>query len=146
MKFLSDSPSKTKKLGYIFAKEILKERPARPVIIGLKGELGSGKTTFIQGFAQGLGIKRRVTSPTFIIFRRYPLKKKSHAHFFHMDAYRIKKSSELSPLRFKEMVSLPRSVILIEWPERIKKALPRKTKWLEFRHGKKENERIINVK
>lgn len=146
MRFLSDSPSKTKKLGRLLAKEVLKKRDAKSVIIGLTGNLGSGKTTFIQGFAEGLGIKNRITSPTFIIFRRYPLKKRSHAHFFHMDAYRIKKPSELNPLKFGEMISLPKSIVLIEWPERIKRALPKKTKWLEFRHGKKENERIINVK
>jgi tRNA threonylcarbamoyladenosine biosynthesis protein TsaE len=143
---ISNSPSKTKELGRLFAKRILKEKSTRPVVVGLKGNLGSGKTTFIQGFAIGLGVRQKITSPTFVIFRHYPLKKSSRAHFFHMDAYRIKKISELKHLKFDEIVSLPGSVTLIEWPEKIKKALPEKTQWLEFRHGKKENERTINFK
>lgn len=142
----SNSPSKTKELGFNFAKKILKEKSSRPIIVGLKGDLGSGKTTFIQGFAQGLGIKKRITSPTFVIFRHYPLRKKSRAHLFHMDAYRIKKLSELKPLNFEEIISLPKSVVLVEWPEKIKKALPKKTERLEFRHGEKENERTIIFK
>ena len=139
----SNSPSKTKELGFNFSKKILKEKSFRPIIIGLKGNLGSGKTTFIQGFARGLGIKNRITSPTFIIFRHYQIKKKNRAHLFHMDAYRIKKLSELKHLGFEEIISLPKSIVLVEWPEKIKRALPKKTRWLEFRHGKKENERII---
>ncbi|MEK7651199.1 MAG: tRNA (adenosine(37)-N6)-threonylcarbamoyltransferase complex ATPase subunit type 1 TsaE [Patescibacteria group bacterium] len=142
----SNSPSKTKKLGFNFAKKILKEKFSQPIIVGLRGNLGSGKTTFIQGFARGLGIKNRIMSPTFVIFRHYLLRKKSRAHFFHMDAYRIKKLSELKHLDFEEITSLPKSVVLVEWPEKIKKALPKKTKWLEFRHGEKENERIIIFK
>ena len=134
----SNSPSKTKELGFNFAKKILKKKSSCPIVVGLKGDLGSGKTTFIQGFARGLGIKNRIMSPTFIIFRHYLLRKKSRAHLFHMDAYRIKKSSELKHLNFEEILSLPKSVMLIEWPEKIKKALPRKIRWLEFRHGKKK--------
>lgn len=142
----SNSPFKTKELGFNFAKKILKEESSHPIIVGLKGDLGSGKTTFIQGFARGLGIKKRITSPTFVIFRHYPIWKKSRTHLFHMDAYRIKKLSELKYLNFKEMISLPKSVVLVEWPEKIKRVLPKKVEWLEFRHGKNENERIIIFK
>jgi tRNA threonylcarbamoyladenosine biosynthesis protein TsaE len=143
MKIKSDSPSKTKKLGYLLAKEILKENFNLPIIIGLKGNLGSGKTTFIQGFSKGLGLKNKITSPTFVIFRHYELKNKSRKHLFHMDAYRIRNISELAPLNFKEMVSAPGAVVMIEWPENISKALPKNILWLEFHYGLKENERII---
>jgi tRNA threonylcarbamoyladenosine biosynthesis protein TsaE len=146
MKITSDSPLKTKKLGNFLAKEILKTGNKDPIILGLKGNLGSGKTTFIQGLAKGLGVKNRITSPTFVIFRHYGIKNKNHSHLFHMDAYRIKKMFELNPINFKEIVSFPRSVVVIEWPEKIKKALPRNAKWLNFKHGKKENERLIEFK
>jgi len=145
MRFVSDSPAKTKRLGILLAKEILKTRDNDSVIIALRGDLGAGKTTFIQGIARGLGLKHKITSPTFIIFRHYRLKNISREHFFHVDAYRIKKFSELGPLNFKEMISFPKSIVLIEWPEKIRRALPKKTNWLEFRHGRKENERIINI-
>jgi tRNA threonylcarbamoyladenosine biosynthesis protein TsaE len=145
MKFVSDSPAKTKQLGMLLAKEILKEKGGEPTVVGLRGNLGAGKTTFIQGFAEGLGLKNKIASPTFIIFRHYKLRTARHKHFFHMDAYRIKKISELGPLNFKEIISFPGSITLIEWPEKIKRALPSKTKWLEFRHGQKENERMILI-
>ncbi len=146
MKIVSNSPLKTKRIGALLAKEIQRENSDHALVIGLKGNLGSGKTTFIQGFAGGLGIKNRITSPTFVIFRHYELKGGSRKHLFHMDAYRIKKVSELTPLGFKEMVSIPRSVTLIEWPENIKRALPKNTLLLEFHHGRKENERMINFR
>ncbi len=133
-------------MGCFFAKEILRKKSGNPIVIGLKGNLGAGKTTFIQGFAEGLGLKNKITSPTFVIFRRYRLKGKKYENFFHTDAYRIKKASELKPLGFGKIVSLPKSISLIEWPERIKRALPRKIKWIEFRHGRKENERTITFK
>lgn len=146
MKIVTDSPLRTKRIGALLAKEILKEDSARPIVIGLRGNLGSGKTTFIQGFAEGLGLKNKIMSPTFVIFRHYELKNKSRKHLFHMDAYRIKNVSELVPLNFKEMIAIPRSVIMIEWPENISGALPKNALRLEFRHSRKENERIINFK
>lgn len=146
MKVTSDSPSRTKELGRLLAKEILRGGSAEPIIIGLKGNLGAGKTTFIKGFAEGLGVRNKITSSTFVILRHYPLKQKKCAHFFHMDAYRIKKISELRHLGFGKIISLPKSVTLIEWPENIGGALPQKTKWLEFRHGRRENERVIAFK
>jgi tRNA threonylcarbamoyladenosine biosynthesis protein TsaE len=151
MKIRTDSPLKTKKIGALLAKEILEESSDRPIIIGLKGNLGSGKTTFVQGFAEGLGIKNRITSPTFVIFRKYDIPRhklttNGYSFFYHMDAYRIKNVSELIPLNFKEMVSVPRSVIVIEWPENINKALPKNTLQMEFQHSRKENERIIKFK
>ncbi|TSA44576.1 tRNA (adenosine(37)-N6)-threonylcarbamoyltransferase complex ATPase subunit type 1 TsaE [bacterium] len=146
MKILSDSPAKTKQLGILLAKEILRTADNGPVVIALRGNLGAGKTAFTQGLAQGLGLKRRITSPTFVIFRHYRLNNKNHKHLFHVDAYRIKKTSDLIPLNFKEILSLPQSIILIEWAEKIKGALPRKTVWLEFRHGRKENERTVIFK
>ncbi|MGC9603225.1 MAG: tRNA (adenosine(37)-N6)-threonylcarbamoyltransferase complex ATPase subunit type 1 TsaE [Minisyncoccia bacterium] len=145
MRFVSDSPAKTKQLGMLLAKEILKDRGGDSAIIALRGNLGAGKTTFIQGFARGLGLKNKITSPTFIIFRHYRLRNRHRKHLFHVDAYRIKKISELGPLNLKEIFSIPKSIILIEWPEKIKGALPQKTGWLEFRHSRKENERIISI-
>ncbi len=151
MRITSNSPSKTKDLGRLLAEEILKDKSPAPITIALRGNLGAGKTTFIQGFAKGLGLKNKIVSPTFVIFRNYKIPRhkltvNGWGRFYHMDAYRIKKISELIPLNFKEMISAPRSVIVIEWPENINKALPKNTLRLEFRHGRKENERIIMFK
>ena len=67
MEYFTKNSNQTKKLGLIVAKKILRVGPKkRAFIIGLQGELGSGKTTFLQGFAKGLGIKERILSPTLL--------------------------------------------------------------------------------
>lgn len=148
------SSSETKKLAATLAKKFVKKSPGKNALVfGLKGDLGSGKTTFIQGFARAIGIKCRLLSPTFLIIRSYKIPKtKADGQWsmvkslYHIDAYRIKKLSECAPLGFKKILSKPENIVLIEWAERIKKVLSRKTIWLEFEHGKKENERIIYLK
>jgi len=114
-------------------------------VFALKGNLGAGKTTFVQGFFRGLGLKR-AASPTFIIMRRYSLKRGIFKNVYHMDAYRLKKTKELKVLEFGEILADPQNIVLIEWPERIKNILPKNVKWIIFKHGKKEDERIIIYK
>ncbi len=118
-KFLSESTGQTKKIGQRLAKEILKIKPGKKaVVICLKGELGSGKTTFIQGLATGLGIKEKILSPTFVIMKKF-------GNFYHFDCYRINKAKEILELGFNEIISNPENIVAIEWPERIKKVLPK---------------------
>jgi tRNA threonylcarbamoyladenosine biosynthesis protein TsaE len=116
----------------------------------LKGNLGAGKTTFVQGFFRGLGLKKRAPSPTFIIVRRHSLprglKKRKLTNVFHADAYRLKNAKHLAALGFKETLADPKNIVLIEWPERAKGILPMGTIWLTFKHGKRENERHIMIK
>jgi tRNA threonylcarbamoyladenosine biosynthesis protein TsaE len=90
----------------------------------LYGELGSGKTTFVQGFARGLGIQEKVLSPTFVIMKSYPIPR-AQRMFYHIDCYRIKDEQNLLALGWKEIVSDPRNLVLIEWPERIQNILPK---------------------
>jgi len=109
IKCLSKDPGQTKKLGEILAKEILKEKKQKKAfVLGLKGGLGGGKTTFLQGFARGLGIKEKITSPTFIIMKKF-------SNFYHFDCYRIRKPKELLDLGFKEIISNPRNIVAIEF-------------------------------
>jgi tRNA threonylcarbamoyladenosine biosynthesis protein TsaE len=84
--------------------------------IALSGELGAGKTTFVQGFAKGLGIKEKIISPTFLIIRQYPF---SGKYFYHIDLYRIEEA-DLDILGLKEILEDEENIILIEWPERLK--------------------------
>ncbi len=156
--FKSLSSQETANFGGKLAKSILiaqkmdgKNRAA--TIITLHGNLGAGKTTFTQGFARGLGIKRRLISPTFIIMRRYalPATKKRGAQFknlYHIDAYRLKNPDGLEMLGLAAIFSDPTAIVLIEWPENIKKLLKGPTKSaikIEFEYGKKENERRIII-
>jgi tRNA threonylcarbamoyladenosine biosynthesis protein TsaE len=117
------------------------------LVFALSGELGSGKTTFVQGFLRGLGIKKRSASPTFIIMRKFGIKNKELRikNVYHADAYRIKNPRELIALGIKDIFSDPKNIVLVEWADKIKKILPRGAARIKFSHGKKENGRIIKT-
>lgn len=95
----------------------------QPFVCCLYGSLGSGKTTFVQGFAKGLGISCRLPSPTFIIVRRYDIAGLQR-YLYHIDLYRTKYQKELEGLGIREIFQDPRAVILIEWAERLGSLLP----------------------
>lgn len=152
METLSPSPTATKKTAELLAKELLKHKikSNNAFIVGLVGNLGSGKTTFIKGFTRGLRLKQRVVSPTFLIIRDYkiPIYKSrtgNYVKLYHIDAYRLKKSSELLALNFEKIITNPNNIILIEWADKVEQSLPEKMLWIKFKYGKKENERIINI-
>src|SRR3989344_342223 len=149
---ISKSKVQTQKLAVRLAKKVARTNSKShrsATIIALSGELGSGKTTFIQGFCKALGVKHGVSSPTFIIFRKHSisksskLKAKSYLYIYHFDLYRLRKPKEILALGFKKIINNPDNIVLIEWLEVVKKLLPKNTIWLRFEHGKKENERII---
>jgi len=135
---ITQSSAQTKKLGQTLTKTLLNNHPKdKAIVVGLRGDLGGGKTTFLQGFAKGLGIRSRVLSPTFIIMRRTD-------NFYHIDCYRLQKEQELLSLGFKEIVSVPKNVIVIEWADRVHKILPKNTIWIDFKFIS-ENERKITI-
>jgi tRNA threonylcarbamoyladenosine biosynthesis protein TsaE len=148
-KKISSSSVKTQQMGSALAKQILKNPSQKQAtIIALKGDLGSGKTTFIQGLARGLGIKEKITSPTFVIMRSYPLPANkqqaiiSYTRFYHLDCYRLENEKDLIELDFRKVIHNPSNIIAIEWPKRIKKILPKDTIWLNFKF-KDKNSRFI---
>lgn len=148
LKFLSHSSRETKKFAGLLAKEILARPPriSSALILVLSGDLGSGKTTFIQGFGRAAGVKKHITSPTFVIIKRFELKNlKTYKlkNLYHIDCYRIQKPKELLKLGLKEILANPQNIVLIEWAEKIRKILPKKVIGIKFNYGKKENERII---
>jgi len=133
LQYLTTNPSQTKKLGEILAKEILRTKIKKTAfIIGLEGDLGGGKTTFLQGFAKGLGIKEKILSPTFVILKRFKVQDGRFKDFYHIDCYRIKKSKEILDLGFKEIISNPKNIVALEWADRIRKILPKNSIILKF--------------
>ena len=146
MKIKTHSERETRKIAKALGETIKNSKRKKPLVIGLVGDLGSGKTTFIKGFARGLGVRRRLTSPTFLIMRSYKLKATSYELLFHVDAYRIKKSKELVTLGFKEIISDPKNIVVIEWADNVKRLLPKNRLSIKFRHGKEENERTMEFK
>lgn len=124
------SAEETANLGKELGTKLITNHP-EPRTICLYGELGSGKTTFVQGFAKGLGITTRLLSPTFIIVRRYQL---SHGFSFlyHLDLYRLSSEKELEGLGITEILSDPSSIVLIEWAEKLVDVLPEKRLDIHF--------------
>jgi tRNA threonylcarbamoyladenosine biosynthesis protein TsaE len=99
-------------------------------VICLQGDLGAGKTTFVQGLAQGWGTLDSVSSPTFIIVNLY--RRADGAQLFHMDAYRLDSTPEAEELDLESM--LTQGPLLIEWPERIQGLIPPERIWLEMEY------------
>ncbi len=173
-KYITNSPGQTKKLGEKLAKEILAFRQKEnsvnqprscffdgAFVIGLKGELGGGKTCFLQGFAKGLGVKEKILSPTFVILKRFKITKiknqKSKCkmtnqnakilkfqNFYHFDCYRVSNPQDILDLGFQEIIFNPKNIVAIEWPEKIKEVLPKNIKWLNFAFLN-ENSRGIDI-
>lgn len=158
----SFSSEETKKFGDRIAKQVLgfrlkvlgmnkksltprRARDKRALIFALMGDLGTGKTTFAQGFLKGLGVRGRVNSPTFVLMKRFAIRDKRFANVYHIDAYRLEKPKELLDLGLREILEDSRNIVLIEWAEKLKRYLPKGTVWVKFSHKKTEKEREICV-
>jgi len=137
IEIITKSAGETQKVGMFLSEEIIKEKKEKnkAVIIALEGDLGGGKTTFVQGFAKGLGIKQRITSPTFVIMKKYDF-------LYHIDCYRIE-DKNLLDLDFKEIIDNKHNFVVIEWAEKVKKILPKNTLWLKFEYLDKNKRRIL---
>jgi tRNA threonylcarbamoyladenosine biosynthesis protein TsaE len=125
--FITQNQKQTQGLAKILAREILKYKNIKKnaLVFGLIGNLGAGKTTFIQAFAKGLGIRSKLTSPTFVLMKKY-------GNLYHIDCYRIKDYKDILALDFQEIVSSSKNIIMIEWAEKIRKILPKDTVWIKF--------------
>jgi tRNA threonylcarbamoyladenosine biosynthesis protein TsaE len=145
MQKVSKNIKDTQTLAKDFLNRILKVKNKNACIVSLYGELGTGKTTFSQFVAKNLGVKRKVNSPTFVIMKRYNLKHKNFKNLFHLDAYRLKNHKELLVLGWEEIISKPDNLILIEWPENVIKAIPKKHHKIHISHTK-EGHRNFKIK
>lgn len=123
---ISKSMEKTRKLGISLAKKL----NGGDVVL-LDGNLGTGKTHFVQGVAKELGIKKHITSPTFAIMNIYPVppavknKKQNIHHLAHIDLYRVKTLNEALAVGIMDYIGEPSTLTLIEWPEKIQNAIPK---------------------
>jgi len=111
-------------------------------VIALTGDLGSGKTTFMQGFAEGLGYTGRLISPTFILMRQYPIQS---GKLYHLDVYRLDKNvdEEAKDLGLMEIMSDPSNIVVIEWAEKMRTILPEDTQWISFEYVDDETRKIM---
>ncbi|OHB21624.1 MAG: tRNA (adenosine(37)-N6)-threonylcarbamoyltransferase complex ATPase subunit type 1 TsaE [Parcubacteria group bacterium RIFCSPLOWO2_01_FULL_48_18] len=151
MKIKSDSEKTTRRIAAILAEEIVRTKKAREAfVVALQGDLGSGKSTFARGFIRGCGIKARVPSPSFLIYRRYSTRnpKFNFENIYHLDLYRLQKNAaanELKKLGWDEIVR-GRNIVLIEWADKTRGLIPKNSMRVTFFYGREENERIISIK
>ena len=138
MKYTSGSREATYEIG-----KGLGEKAAPGSIFALAGDLGAGKTVFAKGFAEGVGVKETVTSPTFTIMQLYESGRIPLAHF---DVYRIEDPDELDEIGFDEYIGGD-GTALIEWADQIADLLPPETIWITITKTSSgnENERIIEI-
>lgn len=111
-------------------------------MVVLAGDLGTGKTTFVQGIAVGLGITEQVTSPTFILMKeyhggRYPL--------MHMDIYRMQKVQELIDLGYDEFLD-PSHIVIVEWGDMVEPLLPKDHLQVEISYGRDDDQRLVALR
>lgn len=134
--FFSRSPEQTRLMGMRVGGAL---QPGD--VVCLQGDLGAGKTTFVQGVAEGWGSVDEVSSPTFIIVNQY--RDGNDRQLFHMDAYRLDSAQEAEEIDIDAM--LARGPLLIEWPERMERLIPRERLWVQL-ETMNEDERQMKFK
>lgn len=147
---ITNNSEETQKLAAKFAKNL-----KRGEVIALYGDLGSGKTTFTQGLAHALGIHKKIISPTFIIIRSYHINRippflkggggiSSTQFLYHIDLYRVHNENDLLDLGFDDILTGKQNIVVIEWPEKIEKILPKNRIKINFEYLD-ENKRQITI-
>lgn len=133
IEFFSRSPEQTRRIGMRLGSEL-----KTGDMICLQGNLGAGKTTFVQGLAQGWGSIDAVSSPTFIIVNEY--RRATGGQIFHLDAYRLESMPEAEELDLDAMLS--EGVVIIEWPEKLNGLIPNDRLWITLEHIQEEQRQM----
>lgn len=132
----------------LFAKDVLARLPVKEaaVIIALQGDLGAGKTTFVQTLGRELGITETMQSPTYVLMKKYQITNHAFQTLIHIDAYRLNNAEEFAALKPEQFLQDPKALVLIEWPQNVGVALPEPDLTVNFSSdGAKEGERYIEV-
>lgn len=134
LEFTSRSPEQTRRLGTRLGALLEKGD-----VICLSGDLGAGKTTFVQGIAQGWGSLDAVSSPTFVLVNVY--RRPDPAYLYHLDAYRLEDARQAEDLDLNQM--LEHGALVVEWAEKIQGALPEQSLWVEMEWLADEQRRLV---
>ncbi|HPC06246.1 MAG TPA: tRNA (adenosine(37)-N6)-threonylcarbamoyltransferase complex ATPase subunit type 1 TsaE [Anaerolineaceae bacterium] len=134
LEFISRSPEQTRRLGMRLGSML---QPGD--LVCLNGELGSGKTTFVQGLSQGWGSLDIVTSPTFVLVNQY--QRMDGNTLYHLDAYRMQNALEAEDLDLVQMIDS--GCLVVEWPENIREALPGDCLWIDMKYVAEESRQMV---
>lgn len=140
MEIITKTAAETKKL----ASEIAKTLKGGEVL-ALSGNLGAGKTTFVQGLAEGLGVKERVLSPSYVLMRQHKVRdlKSGVRNLIHIDLYRLSGEEEAKAIGLTELLGKKENVVVIEWAERASDIFGKSALKIGFQYGKENNRKII---
>ena len=144
--FIAKNFKETQKLAESFVKKF-----KGGDLLALYGNLGSGKTTFVQGLARGFGIKKRIISPTFIIVRSYEISSKykvlSIEYFYHIDLYRVEDQNDIKNLGIEDIINNPQNIVVIEWAKKMQNLLTKKRWDIEIEDlGGNKRKIVVNQK
>ena len=134
VKIFSPSPHETERIGSLLGTVLI---PGD--VIALSGELGSGKTTLVRGLAKGMGLSGdEVASPSFTLVNEY----RGSLPLFHIDLYRLGNERELHEIGYEEYFS-EAGVVVIEWADRIPRAVPDESLWITLQYHSEEGRDIV---
>lgn len=136
MQYITHSPDETRALGRTLAQAL-----QGGAVVAFTGDLGAGKTAFVSGMAEGLGIEERVTSPTFTIVNEY---EGGRLPLFHFDMYRLGSADELFHIGWEDYLAR-NGVCAVEWSENVDEALDGDTIRVDISRGEDDNTRIITI-
>lgn len=136
MEHVTNSPSETEALGESLAGQL---EPG--TVIAFTGDLGAGKTAFVRGLARGLGVRERVTSPTFTIVNEY---EGGRLPLFHFDMYRLGSADELFDIGWEDYLARG-GICAVEWSENVSDALDNDCLRVDIRRGENDDQRIITI-
>jgi tRNA threonylcarbamoyladenosine biosynthesis protein TsaE len=142
-KFKVNRASETAALARELAFEIIKtKRGKTAMVVGLSGDLGAGKTLFVKSFMRAIGVRKKLTSPTFVMLKKFPLKSKRYTNAYHIDAYRTN-AAGLKKIGVGDIIKNSGNIVLIEWADKALSILPKGAIIVDFKYGGKQNERHI---
>ncbi len=136
MQYITHSPDETRALGRTLAQAL-----QGGAVVAFTGDLGAGKTAFVSGMAEGLGIEERVTSPTFTIVNEY---EGGRLPLFHFDMYRLGSADELFHIGWEDYLAR-NGVCAVEWSENVDEALDGDSIRVDISRGEDDNTRIITI-
>lgn len=144
MLIVSKSVEETNEIAKNFVEKLSVGFYEKACVVGLYGDLGSGKTTFTKAVAKILQAKENITSPTFVIEKKYKIVHPFFTKLVHIDAYRLESAEELKKLAWDETLANAKNIVFIEWPENVLEILPKNHMKINFKFIS-ENEREIEI-
>ena len=142
MKYLSHSLEETNQISLDFLAKISQIKNEQALVVALFGDLGSGKTTFTKGFAEFVGIKKTITSPTFVISKEYPVASSSIKKLVHVDCYRLSSEEDAENTGLTDYLNGGDAILILEWPENIESILPKNVKKIYFEYIDEKTRKI----